>query len=153
MQKESQSHPVELTLEDRKAAANAIINMLPVSIKQQIQIVTHRHGMCRKSQRATRALVHRGMKIVQGNAATIQARKDDKERRELALYRAIEKRMARGVDRPFPGMTVERYEALKKFYAQKLYAQKLYAQKLYAHVEEVYLDGDNLESVEGEEGY
>lgn len=134
MQKESTSYPVELTLEERKAAANAVINVLPVAIKQQIQLVTQRHGICRKSQRATRVLVHRGMKIARGNAATIQARKDDKDRREHALYKAIEKRVSRGVDRPFPGMTVERYEALKS---------------LYARVEEVHLDGDKLEGVEG----
>lgn len=123
--------------EDRgaqKLAADAIIGMLPTEYKQRIFAITKARGMNRSSRRATKALVTRGIRQANRNTARAHARKEERDEHELALFLRIEKRIKRGVDRPFPGMTAERYAALKEAYGR---------------VESLQINGEELENLGG----
>lgn len=101
-----------------KLAADALIGMLPVHIKRQIFAITKARGMNRNSRRATGALVRLGLRQANRDTARATARKEQRDERELALFLRIEKRIARGLDRPFPGMTQERYDAIKQAFGR-----------------------------------
>lgn len=123
--------------EDRgaqKLAADALIAMLPDTYKQRIFAITKARGMCRSSRRAAKKLVDQGIRAHHRLTRKLQAKKDDRENSELSLYLRIVKRIARGVDKPFPGMTVERYEALKK---------------LYGRVDSITINGETMQDMQG----
>lgn len=107
--------------EDRGAqriAADAIINALPIDYRRRIFAITKARGMNRNSRRATGALVRLGLRQANRDTARATARKEQRDERELALFLRIEKRIARGLDRPFPGMTQERYDAIKQAFGR-----------------------------------
>lgn len=118
----------------QRIAADALIGMLPWKYKQAIHNVTKARGMNRSSKRATRTLVRLGIRQANRNTRKLQARKDDKEARELSLFLRIEKRLARGIDAPLPGMTSERYGALKQAYGR---------------VESLQINGEQIEQLGG----
>lgn len=121
--------------EDRGAqriAADALIGMLPTEYKRQIFAITKARGMNRNSRRATGALVRRGIRQANRNQRAAQDRKDAKDERDFSLFLRIEKRIARGIDAPFPGMTQERYDALKQAFGR---------------VESLQIDGQEMEDL------
>lgn len=123
--------------EDRgaqKLAADAIIGMLPTEYKQRIFAITKARGMNRSSRRATKALVTRGIRQAKRNTNKLTARAYGKEARDFDLFLRIEKRIARGLDKPLPGMTSERYEAIKVAFGR---------------VESLKIDGQEVEQLGG----
>lgn len=102
----------------QRIAADALIGMLPFKYKQAIHNVTKARGMNRSSKRATRSLVTRGIRAAHRNTRKLQDRKDARDAREYALFLRFEKRIAKGIDRPLPGMTQERYEAIKSAFGR-----------------------------------
>lgn len=118
----------------QKIAADAIIGMLPIEYRQRIFAITKARGLNRNSRRATGALVRLGIRQANRNTARAHARKEERDEHELALFLRIEKRIKRGVDRPFPGMTAERYAALKQAYGR---------------VESLQINGEELENLGG----
>jgi hypothetical protein len=123
--------------EDRGAqriAADALIGMLPWKYKQAISNVTRARGMNRSSKRATRTLVTRGIRAAHRNTRKLQDRKDARDAREHELFLRFEKRIAKGIDRPLPGMTQERYEAIKSAFGR---------------VESLQINGEQIEQLGG----
>lgn len=123
--------------EDRgaqKIAADALIGMLPWKYKQAISSITRARGMNRNTRRATKVLVTRGVRAAHRNTRKLQERKDARDARDFDLFLRIEKRIARGVDKPLPGMTPERYEAIKSAFGR---------------VESLQIDGQEVEQLGG----
>lgn len=128
------AEPFERDHATNKLAADVIIGMLPVQIKTKIKAITLARGMNRNTRRATKVLVRQGIDWVNRDRAKLKKRADERDDRERALFLAIEKRVKRGVDKPFPGMSVERYEALKNAFGR---------------VESVKIDGQEVPGTEG----
>lgn len=101
-----------------KIAADALIGMLPTEYKRRIFAITKARGMNRGTRRATGALVRLGIRQANRNIAAANARKEAKDSRDLSLFRRIEKRIARGIDKPLPGMTEERYASIKSSFGR-----------------------------------
>lgn len=103
--KEWEKRPVSIN----HLKAQNIVNSLSKNARNQIVGIVKSRGRNRHTRRATEAIIRRDARRQDKLSKKHLARAEGKIERDIVLVQRIHTRLVRGLNRPFPGMSEQRY--------------------------------------------